>query len=268
MSEQPTFEVAFLGRFQDAYLKYQHAQTHLATLVGLFNELLQDSWWQPEKIDGAPNGTVRINLLREPTSKWSLIIGDLIHNLRGCLDYATCGMIDLADHSANLARIQFPFGRPGLALNADERKRLNGLGSEAIARIEEIRAAHSADLHLVNLLSNQDKHRLLLPVTVRQVPMTMTIDEASNTASIDEDIDGAVEVWIKEIKNGDEMPMPEMLKLGIALIIEDEPRPFPLRDIERVNKSVWDAFMMICMTERGLLTCPSDDTSAIPLRGS
>lgn len=268
MSEQPTFEVTFLGRFQDAYLKYRHAQTHFATLVGLFNELLQDSWWRPEKVDGAPDGTVRIKLLREPTIEWSLIIGDLIHNLRGCLDYATCGMIEVADPSASLANIQFPFGRPSLALNSDERKRLKGLGPEAIARIEAIRVAHGADLHLVNLMSNQDKHRLLLPVAVRQVPMKMTIDEASNTASIDEDIDGAVEVWTKEIKNGDEISMPHMLKLGIGLIIEGEPKPFPLRDIERVNKSVWDAFMMICKTERGLLTAPSGDTPAIPPNGS
>lgn len=96
MSEQPTFEATFLGRFQDAYLKYRHAQMHFATLVGLFNELLQDSWWRPEKVDGAPHGTVPIKLLREPSIEWSVIIGDLIHNLRGCLDYATCGMIEFA----------------------------------------------------------------------------------------------------------------------------------------------------------------------------
>ena len=260
MSEQPTLEIAFLGRFKDAYLKYRHAQTHLATLAGLFNELLQDTWWLPEKVDGAPDGTVRIKLLREPTIEWSLIVGDLIHNLRGCLDYATCGMIEVADPSASLQNIQFPFGRPGLSLNSDERKRLKGLGRHAIARIEAIRVAHGADLHLVNLFSNQDKHRLLLPVAVRQVPMKIAIDEASNTASINEDIDGAAEVWTKEIKNGDEIAMPHMLKLGIGLIIEGEPKPFPLRDIERVNKTVWNAFMMICKTERELLKGPYSDT--------
>ncbi|MGW9946533.1 hypothetical protein J2W92_001870 [Rhizobium leguminosarum] len=219
-------------------------------------------------MDGAPDGTVRIKLLREPTIEWSLIIGDLIHNLRGCLDYATCGLIEIADPSSSLTNIQFPFGRPDLPLNSDERKRVKGLGPEAIARIEAIRVAHGADLHLVNLMSNQDKHRLLLPVAVRQVPMKMTIDKASNTASIEEDIDGAAEVWTKEIKNGEEISMPHMLKLSIGLIIEGEPKPFPLRDIERVNKSVGEAFMMICKIERGLLTGPFGDNPAIPSSGS
>jgi hypothetical protein len=265
MNEQP----AFLGRFQDAYLKYRHAQKHFSALVALFNELLEgDNWWRPEKVEGAPHGTVRIKLLRQPTIEWSLLVGDLIHNLRGSLDYATCGMVEVADPAASLANVQFPFGRPGLMLNSDERKRLKGLRPEAIARIEEIRSLHGGDLNLVNLISNQDKHRLLLPVAVRQVPMKMTIDEVKNTASIDEDIDDALEVWTKEIRDGDQIAMPNMLKLGIGLIIEGEPKPFPLRDIERVNGSVWDAFIMICKTERGLLAPPTIGTPAVHPDGS
>jgi len=93
--------------------------------------------------------------------------------------------------------------------------------------------------------------------------MKMTIDEVKNTASIDADIDGALEVWTKEVRDGDQIAMPNMLKLGIGLIIEAEPKPFPLRDIERVNRSVWDAFMTICKTERGLLAPPTIDTPAV-----
>lgn len=264
----PVLEVQFIGRFHDAYLKYRHAQKHFVTLVGLFNELLQQTWWQPEKVDGRPEGTVRINILLQPTIEWSLVVGDLVHNLRSCLDYATCGMVEAADPTASLANIQFPFGRLGLALNSDERKRLKGLGPEAIARIETIRAEHGVDLNFVNLMSNQDKHRLLLPVAVRQVPMKMTIDEASNTATIDEDIAGAAEVWTKEIKDGDEIIMPNMLKLGIGLIIEGEAMPFPLQDIERLNASVWKAFMAICKTERALLSNVPSGTPAVQTTGS
>lgn len=253
MSGQTSRDVTFLGRFHDAYLKYDRAQKHLATLVGLFNELQQESWWRPEKADDTPDGTVRIELLREPTIDWSLIVGDLIHNLRGCLDYATCGMIEVADPKADLTKIQFPFGTFGESLNSKERKRITGLGRQAIARIEAIRSAYGADLHLVNRMSNQDKHRLLLPVAVRQVPLKIAVDEASKTASIIEDIEAAVDVWRKEIRNGDEITMPSLLKLDIGLILEGEQMPFPLRDIVRVNRTVWDVFMMMCTTERVLL---------------
>lgn len=258
MSEESSREVAFIGRFQDAYIKYRHAQTHLATLVELFNELHQESWWRPERVDDATGGTVRIEILREPNFNWSLIVGDLIHNLRGCLDFAMCGMIEVADPEANLSHVQFPFGDLGKSLSSAQRSSIRVLGRQAIDRIEEIRAEYGADLHLVKLMSNQDKHRLLLPVRVSQMPMKIAIDDASNTATIVEDIDGASGAWAKEVKNGDEISMPSILKLDIGLVIEGEPRPLPLRDILRVNRAVWDAFMMLCTTERAILTGQPD----------
>ena len=264
MSEQPNSEITFLGRFEDAYFKYSRAQTHFAALGALFNELHQDKWWRPQKLDDAQNGMVRIELMRGPHIEWSLIVGDMIHNLRGCLDYATCGLIEIADPSTNLKNIQFPFGRPGLPLNSDERKRLEGLGPNALERIEEIRVKFGADLHVINLMSNQDKHRLLLPLDVRQMPLKMVVDQVNNTASIVVDIDNAAEVWGKKIKDGDVISMPNMLKLDIGITIEGETNPFPLRDIERLNNSVWQAFMMMCWTERSILTPTSGESVQTP----
>jgi hypothetical protein len=264
----PRLDVKFIGRFHDAYLKYRHAQMHFAALVGLINSLLEQRWWLPEKVEGTKEGTVRIKILCHPTVEWSLVVGDWIHNLRSCLDYAICGMVEAADPAADLANIQFPFGRLGSPLNSDERKRLRGLAPEAVARIEAIRAEHGVDLNFVSLMSNQDKHRLLLPVTVRQVPMKLTIDEESNTASINDDIEGSAAVWTKEIKDGDEIVMPTMLKLGIGLLIEGEEMPFPLQDIERLNVAVWKTFMAICTTERSVLASALSGTPAIQTTGS
>jgi len=150
MMHQPMTEpvpVSFLGRFNDAALKYQHAQKHFSELVGLMNGLLKGEWWKPEKVDGAPERTVRVKILREPTPEWSLVLGDLIHNLRGCLDYATCGMIEVADPTNNLKKIQFPFGRLGEALNSSERGNIKGITDAGLARLEEIRAEFATDLH-------------------------------------------------------------------------------------------------------------------------
>lgn len=250
--------IRFFGRFHDAYIKHQRAQKHFAELVGLINGLLQDKWWEPEKVDGAPEGTVRVKILPQPTHEWSLAFGDLIHNLRGCLDYATCGMIEVANPTNDLKKVQFPFGRLGQPLNSNERGSIKGITPAGLERLEAIRAEFGTDLNFINAMSNQDKHRLLLPVAVHQMPLKLTIDEASNTATIDEDIAGAVDVWTRQVRDGDEILMPHMLNLGIGVLIEGEPMPFPLKHIERVHHSVGKAFMAICTTPRGMLTQPTD----------
>ncbi|MEO8757653.1 MAG: hypothetical protein ABI398_07870, partial [Devosia sp.] len=70
--------VQFLGRFHDAAIKYQHAQKHFATLVDLFNGLQRESWWKPEKVDGGPEANVRVRIFRQPTTEWSLVLGDVV----------------------------------------------------------------------------------------------------------------------------------------------------------------------------------------------
>lgn len=97
-----------------------------------------------------------------------MVLGDYVHNLRSCLDYATCGVVEVADPLGDLTRIQFPFGRPGQALNSNERRSINGFWPAAIARVEAIRTEFGADLNFVNLVSNQDKYRLLLTVSTNE----------------------------------------------------------------------------------------------------
>jgi hypothetical protein len=79
MSESP--KIAFKGRFHDANLKFQHAQKHLSALTILHNEV--GDFWKVEKVGEEASNTVRVSILREPTVEWSLIIGDLVHGLRG-----------------------------------------------------------------------------------------------------------------------------------------------------------------------------------------
>ena len=86
--------IKFIGRFYDAALKYQHAQKHFTILVGLIRNSMDEVWWPPEKIEDGPDDIVRIRMLREPTIEWSLVLGDYVHNLRCCLDYATCGAVE------------------------------------------------------------------------------------------------------------------------------------------------------------------------------
>jgi hypothetical protein len=56
-------------------------------------------------------------------------------------------------------------------------------------------------------------------------------------------------VSAREIKDGDVLPMPNILSLAVGLLIEELPSPFILRNIERVNASVWDTFWSLAMIQ-------------------
>ncbi|WP_201271767.1 hypothetical protein [Sinorhizobium medicae] len=148
--------------------------------------------------------------MSEPTAEWSLVLGDHVHNLRSCLDYAMCGVVEAADPAGDLSRVQFPFGRLGQQLNLNERRIIDGLAPGAIKQIEGIRTRFGADLNFINEQSGQapTAHSRFCQASANEAAN----HEAGSTASIDDDIAGTVEVWTREIKERDQLAMPHMLK--------------------------------------------------------
>ena len=64
---------------------------------------------------------VRIRLLSAPPAELSLILGDVVHNLRASLDYATCALVEFGNPLADLRRTQFAFGSVGYPLKSDDK---------------------------------------------------------------------------------------------------------------------------------------------------
>jgi hypothetical protein len=121
--------------------------------------------------------TLRFVVKHHPPAEWSVQIGEIVHNLRSALDHLACQLF-LAGGGTDCDHTQFPI----LTDSSDEgfRKwmedRLPGLPEPMFTQLREVQPYHAGDearkdgLAILNRLSNQDKHRLLVPVFAAVVP--------------------------------------------------------------------------------------------------
>jgi hypothetical protein len=148
--------------------KLTRAGEHLDALEAAIREFLDSQPYRPRP--GADTETqesvIRIQIVRDaPVVEWGVVIGDVLHNLRSCLDH-------LAWHVGgnpppNEATSEFPifldrarYRRRGIA-------KIAGAPPDAQAIIEDLQPfqrgdkAHLDPLWSLHELSNFDKHRLL-----------------------------------------------------------------------------------------------------------
>jgi hypothetical protein len=154
-------------------LKLARAQTHLDALKTEVR-----AYWHRDPYRLLPNldceagkYSLRIEIREAVPVGWSVIVGDFIHNLRSALDHMACQLVLINDPAADIDRTQFPiFTREpvsGGPLNAWERMTA-GMHPRALAEIRDMqpyKAGYGAKQHalaLLNRLSNDDKHKLLI----------------------------------------------------------------------------------------------------------
>lgn len=218
------------GRLQDAVVRYEWATTHVLRLNEVLRKFNDLESWAPEQAPDLPEGMVRIRIFQNPPRDIGLIIGDIVHSLRSSLDYAICGLVQMQNPDADLNNIHFPFGRPGEPLNSKERKNLKGIGDIALQYIEQAREMGNAYLEVLRRTSNQDKHRLIVTMMHRQMPMKVEKNEKGDAADIVPDMD-RVGVWMEPIEDGDIIEMGNILALFPSFFVEGYEAPFALKVI-------------------------------------
>ncbi len=144
---------------------------------------------------------VKINFGRWPVDKWSLMLGDAIHSIRGALDHATWEIVCLngaPDDDREQRRIQFPiFDCPDAFEKATVLRYVDD-GTRAIFEDAQPYKTGKA-LKFLAALSNDDKHRLLLPNVIAYAEGDFDFSVATN-----EDV-GSVGELILTVKPGDAM---------------------------------------------------------------
>jgi len=224
-------------RLLGAFAKHERAQIHIRALNEALNAYNGANPWLPEKTGDVPEGMVRIRVRQMPPDEIGLILGDAVHNMRSALDYATCSLVEFGHQNVDLSKTQFPFGVPGKPLTAKEKKALGNISVHALQMIEEARRCGGAALELLRLLSNQDKHRLLLATVARQFPMRVQINREANTADFVRD-DSATDVWFRPLADGVVIPMPQILNIRLGIEVEGQAAPFVINSIDQVNSAV------------------------------
>lgn len=137
--------------------KLDRASHHFGEVRGLFFQYMETKEFGVTQ-DAIPEGYVaRVSLNYLPPIQLALIIGDWVQNLRAALDIASCALAE-SEYDINpiVKKIQFKF-EP----DRDSKKEPYQLLEPDFERAREVGGSF---LGIVSKLSNQDKHRLLLPV--------------------------------------------------------------------------------------------------------
>lgn len=198
-----------------------------------------------EKVTEADQNLYKARISAQPATEISVIVGDFVHNLRSALDYATCALVEAADPLHPLTRVQFPFGRPGQALNSRERQNL-GRSPALIEILEKARQAGGHALILLNEMSNQDKHRLLVASVIRQQKAQIEVDFSQNKANIVTSPALDTAMWNRPLSDGDVLAVDTdaspavglMLSFIFGLVIEGRDDALPINELHAIGQAV------------------------------
>ena len=164
--------------FQGAIRKTDRATVHTAELKRLTAGFLEDEEKPPpfrvvEGIERDPPRYVMRAAIDKPFPDWwSLIVGDFVQNLRAALDHFVCQLIYDAggEPTRQNAFPIFPKRPTGRQSKDRWNAQVDGLDDDAVAFIERRQPYHHPDgprnhtFFALRELSNEDKHRLVLPV--------------------------------------------------------------------------------------------------------
>ncbi|GGC15352.1 hypothetical protein GCM10011494_37750 [Novosphingobium endophyticum] len=230
-------------RFAEARAKITRSLVHYEGLRSAIESYEKHHGASVEKIVEGEQNLYRVRISPEPTTGISLIIGDFVHNLRSALDYATCALMAVTDPQLPQSRIQFPFGRGGQILNHQERKNL-GCSRAAIGVLEGARRLGGPALILLNLMSNQDKHRLLVASVIRQQKAEIQIDFSKSIANIIASPALDTHMWNRSLQDGDVLAIDTDANPGVGLMfsfvfgltLDGRDDAIPVNDLHEIGR--------------------------------
>jgi hypothetical protein len=189
--------------FAGIRLKLDHAKAHAEVFDRCFTEFLQG---QPYSIniqsDGKPAHTVHFcwQVKEAPPVDLTLILGDLLTNLRATLDYLVWQLV-LAAGGVPTDRNAFPCVRDAKNWHSAREDRLAGVDPRWAGEIEKLQPYHRPQqperhpLAVLDTINNINKHRAL-PPTVMTLPawrIGLEGDLGGRTMSFDQWLDRPIE---------------------------------------------------------------------------
>jgi hypothetical protein len=162
------------GSLNGCRAKTERAKKHLRDLHQAYDGFMQLNPYGVVADNDPQTGerVLRARVSHEPPEAWSVVIGDIVHNLRAALDYLAWELV-IAGGGTPGTGTHFPVRyRPertsGEHMNAIAAQ-VQGASADAVTLVDRIQPYHSSDpeghpLRLLHALDIRDKHQLLLVV--------------------------------------------------------------------------------------------------------
>jgi len=170
------------------WLKWKRAVGHFETLDRMVERFYEpDSYQLYPQLDADQRPTIRVRNVRQADLRFGVVIGDIVHNLRSCLDHLVYELSRPVGGGNPPSGTEFPlFLHPHAfrhgARGRSGRYRIRAVRRGAKGRIEALQPYHRRNdpdlfsLWQLHELSNIDKHRLVHVVTaaaqIRQVQIS------------------------------------------------------------------------------------------------
>jgi hypothetical protein len=151
--------------YEQALKKCQWAEQHIQKLGSVILELREINPILTSHKTNPETGEVTYYVENVPAipSSIPLITGDVLHSLRGALDYLACGLVEVVTPDT-----KFPIAHSAEAYKASLSRLVPRLRKEALEVLDSIRPYQGGniflwELHRLNII---DKHRLLLAMSI------------------------------------------------------------------------------------------------------
>jgi hypothetical protein len=149
-------------------LKVERAKKHVIDLESAWSAFLKTNPYEivPKDDPQAAERTYFLRQAKEIPSNISLIIGDVLQNLRSALDHVAYHLAVVNSASAKtLATTYFPIFPGPVEYHAGKGRKIDGLRQDAVKAIDSVEPYGGGKgdlLWVLHTLNNVDKHKLLL----------------------------------------------------------------------------------------------------------
>ena len=151
--------------FTGAHNKLARARRHLDEIRAAIAAFFATQPYEIMREEETSTGDLvyRLRIHQEVPGDWSLIVGDVLHNMRSALDHLAWRLVELNNNTPG-RHTQFVICADQAAFQRAAPNNLRGVSQTAMTFIENLRPYRGGDdlLWQLNELDSTDKHRLLL----------------------------------------------------------------------------------------------------------
>lgn len=217
--------------------KCRWGQQHLVALKGRADAYCSECL-SLEGGQDLEHGSARLRIKADVPIEIALNLGDAVHNLRSALDHVACSLRRHSKPNATLTGVGFPYPEVGSAVTDEAiADKIGKLDVPTSFVFKALTGRHSRALHVLQAVSNQDKHRgLVIAVPHPQTHQVVIADgKFVGFQAVTEDFDGRE---FSVLTDGDIIQVNKAVRLELALILQKEKQMVRLAEMDGLLAAV------------------------------